>query len=534
MNSKGPCDCGSSDGRVTYDDGHSYCFVCRTRGNGVEGAPIGAFEYKTVRSDKVPEGTIEAIKDRGIERRTCSKYGVRVSYDPEGNIEKHQYPWYNSNNDLIGYKTRICKTKEFYCPSGGQGAMLFGQDQCRGRGKYITITEGELDCLSVAQAFETKYDVVSLRNGASSAAKELKAQLEFLESYDNIVLCFDSDKAGKEATATCQDIFSPGKLRIVKLSKKDPNEYIVAGELKNLVSEWWDAKPYSPDGIIRGSDTWALLGEFRNVQSIPYPWTGLNDLTRGIREELVTITSGSGMGKSQFIRELEYYLLGATKHNIGVIALEETAARSVLGIMSIAANRPLHLEEGTPDDELRPFWDQTLGTDRYFLFSDWEDPTVDALLGKIRFMAKANDCKYIVLDHLSIVVSAQENGDERKAIDEVMTRLRRLVAELKIGLFLVSHLKRASGTTHEEGGRISLGELRGSQSIAQLSDIVIGLERDQQHEDPEIRNTTLVRVLKNRYTGETGPACYLKYSRETGRMLEVPKPIELDAANSEF
>jgi len=386
----------------------------------------------------------------------------------------------------------------------------------------------------VSQAFENKYDVVSLRNGASSASKELKEQLEFLEGYDNIVLCFDNDKAGKEAVEACQDLFSPGKLKIVKLSKKDPNEYLTSGASRELVSLWWDAKPYAPDGIIRGSDTWELLGEFRNVKSIPYPWTGLNELTRGIREELVTVTSGSGMGKSQFIRELEYYLLGATEHNIGVIALEETAARSALGIMSIAANRPLHLEENTPMDDLKPFWDQTLGTDRYFLFSDWENPTVDALLGKIRFMAKANDCKYVVLDHLSIIVSAQENGDERKAIDEVMTRLRRLVAELKIGLFLVSHLKRSNGTTHEEGGRISLGELRGSQSIAQLSDIVIGMERDQQHEDAEVRNTTLVRVLKNRYTGETGPACYLKYSRDTGRMLEVAKPLEASGDHGEF
>lgn len=140
-------------------------------------------------------------------------------------------------------------------------------------------------------------------------------------------------------------------------------------------------------------------------------------------------------------------------------------------------------------------------------------------------MAKALDCRYVVLDHLSIVVSSQDSGDERKAIDEIMTKLRTLVAETGIALFLVSHLKRTSGTAHEDGGRISLSELRGSQSIAQLSDMVIGMERDQQHEDESVRNTTVVRVLKNRYTGETGPACYLYYDRDTGRMTETSKPI---------
>jgi twinkle protein len=139
-------------------------------------------------------------------------------------------------------------------------------------------------------------------------------------------------------------------------------------------------------------------------------------------------------------------------------------------------------------------------------------------------MAKALDCKYVILDHLSIVVSGQDNSDERKAIDEIMTKLRTLVAETGIGLFLVSHLKRVTGKAHEDGGSISLQDLRGSQTIAQLSDIVIGMERNQQHEDPLVRNTTCHRILKNRYTGQTAPACWLRYDVDTGRMTEVPAP----------
>lgn len=146
-------------------------------------------------------------------------------------------------------------------------------------------------------------------------------------------------------------------------------------------------------------------------------------------------------------------------------------------------------------------------------------------MSHVRYMAKALECKWIVLDHLSIVVSSQEGGDERKNIDAIMTKLRSLVQELGIGLFLVSHLRRSNGTAHEDGGRISLSELRGSQAIAQLSDIVIGLERDQQHESEHIRNVTTLRVLKNRYTGLTGPATYLKYQSDIGRMQETGKPL---------
>jgi twinkle protein len=131
------------------------------------------------------------------------------------------------------------------------------------------------------------------------------------------------------------------------------------------------------------------------------------------------------------------------------------------------------------------------------------------------------DCHYIFLDHISIVVSAQSNGDERKAIDEIMTKLRTLVAETGISLICVSHLKRPENKGHEEGAATSLAQLRGSGSIAQLSDMVIGLERNGQADDEQTRNTTKVRVLKNRFSGTTGPACNLLYSKVTGRMTEL-------------
>jgi twinkle protein len=139
-------------------------------------------------------------------------------------------------------------------------------------------------------------------------------------------------------------------------------------------------------------------------------------------------------------------------------------------------------------------------------------------------MAKALDCKFIVLDHISMIVSSQEFGDERKALDEVMTKLRTLVQETDIALIVVSHLRRPDGKGHEEGAVTSLAQLRGSGSIAQLSDMVLGLERDSQNEDVATRNTTTLRVLKNRFVGMTGPACYLYWDKDTGRLNEVDKP----------
>ena len=524
-----PCNsCGSSDAKAMYEDGSSYCFSCREFSKG--GSSVTSTKPTELRRKLDLTGVVADIPDRSISKATCAKYGVTVEYDSTGKIAKHIYPYYACDTDEVkGTKVRLVQNKDFFATGSTEGVGLFGQQTCRGNGKFLTITEGEVDCLSVAEMFDRRYDVVSLRSGASSAAKEIKEQLEWIEGYDNVVLCFDNDKAGKQAVADVKDLFSPNKLKIVRLPLKDANEMLQARRVKDFVSAWWDAKAYQPDGIVSGNETWEAITGKMKVKSIPYPWQGLNDTTKGFRPyELVTITSGSGMGKSQIVRELEYYLLNATEDNIGILALEEDVARTALGIMSVAADCPLHLEEDLDEELAYPYWEQTLGTGRYYLFDHWGSTSEDNLLARVRYMAKALDCKWIVLDHLSIVVSAQDNNDERKAIDGIMTKLRALVQETGVGLFLVSHLRRTQGKPHEDGGKISLGELRGSQAIAQLSDMVIGLERNQQHEDPEIRNTTTVRVLKNRYAGITGASCWLKYDNFSGRMSETSKPKEHD------
>lgn len=521
------CDaCKSSDAKAVYSDGGSYCFSCRAVGKGEGSSAFSSTGPTKLKRKLELTGVVADIPDRRIPKDIAAKYGVTVEYDAQGKISKHIYPYYACDTDEVkGTKVRLCHSKDFFATGSTEGVGLFGQQVCKGRGKYLTITEGEIDCMSVSQMLGGKYDVVSLRSGASAAAKEVKEQLEWLEGYDNIIMCLDNDKAGKQAVEAVKDLFSPSKLKIVKLPVKDASDMLQANKIKEFTTAWWEAKVYRPDGIVSGKDTWDALTNKIKVKSVPYPWQGLNSHTKGFRPyELVTITSGSGMGKSQMVRELEYYLLNATEDNIGILALEEDVARSALGIMSIAANAPLHLEEDLDPELAFPYWEETMGSGRYYLFDHWGSTSEDNLLARIRYMAKALDCKWIILDHLSIVVSAQENGDERKAIDAIMTNIRTLVAELGVGLFLVSHLKRTQGRAHEDGGQISLSELRGSQSIAQLSDMVIGLERDQQADNEEQRNTTTVRVLKNRYAGLTGACCWLKYDHKTGRMLEVAKP----------
>lgn len=506
-----PCpDCGSSDALSIDDRGWSTCFSCSTRK-----APEG--NIVTLQQPSPDEGKYLPIQDRRISSATCRLY--KLSYKGTDLVASYT----NAAGHVIAQKIRTVDKK--YSTAGNWSeAVLYGQALFANSGKYVTIVEGELDALAAYQMMGSKWPVVSVKNGAGSALKDCKNAYEWLNGFDNIVICFDSDEPGMKAAAQVAELFG-GKSKIVRhrAGMKDACDYLRASNEKEFMDSWWGAEQYVPDGIIQGSSLFEEVMKDVAPADVMYPFDDLNKLTYGLRKgEMVTITAGSGLGKSQFVREIVWHVLNKVPENVGLLFLEESARKTGLSIMSLAANKPLHLPdcEATMEDKQAAF-DATLGTDRLYLLNHFGSTSVDNIVSRVRYMAKALDCSYIFLDHISIVVSAQSNGDERRAIDEIMTKLRMLVQETGIALICVSHLKRPDGKGHEEGTATSLSQLRGSGSIAQLSDMVIGLERNGQAEDLEERHTTKVRVLKNRHSGLTGPAGRLLYSQQTGRMLEV-------------
>ena len=532
-----PCNsCGSSDARSINDDGSSYCFSCQSYFPSTN----EDVQFIKERGDNMQEaiklnvtdlgyhaGVSSAIKDRGINEDTCKKYGVKVTYNGDGLIQKHLYPYYDEKGTMIGTKTRFVKDKQFSIVGSTTNAGLFGQQLFNG-GKYVTITEGEVDAMSVYQMLGSKYPVVSIKNGVASALKDIKKSYTWLDKFDNIVINFDNDNVGRDASKKVAELFSPSKVKILKLAEefKDANDMCRARKYEEYVKSWWNAPVHAPDGIIKGTSLLNDVLEPVVKSTTSYGWKGLDELTYGIRSgELVCITAGTGLGKTSVIKELVYHIFKSTEQNIGMIMLEESPKISALDIMGIEANLPLRRPDITLSKEDKiEYFNKTLGTDRFYLYNHFGSNSVDNIISRVRYMAKALECKFIVLDHISMVVSSQEFGDERKSIDEIMTKLRVLVQETDCALIIVSHLKRPDGKGHEEGAVTSLSQLRGSGSIAQLSDMVLGLERDAQHENETIRNTTSLRVLKNRFVGMTGPATYLFYDKDTGRLHETDKP----------
>lgn len=507
----GPCDrCGSRNNRAYYDDGHSYCFTpgCGYRSEEVE-KPMNMIQ-----------GEAKALPSRGLTKDTCRrwKYEVATFHDTKGVRHTVQVANYLDNEgDLVAQKLRY-PNKSFTILGDAKQMSLYGKWRCQGSGRRLIITEGELDALSVSQVLLHKWPVVSLPNGASSAKKAILKELTWLSQFEEIVLCFDQDEAGRDAIKEVVGLFPPGKVSIVTLPLKDPNEMIQADRKEELIQALWGAKPYRPDGIVTVADVMdAALKE--PEWGLPWFIEELNFTTYGRRYgECVALGAGTGVGKTTFIMQQISADLEAG-HQVAIFAFEQIPAETVKRVAGIMDGKAYHIpSEENNHDQLQKTLKKiqegpTLHLYDHFGACDWE-----VVKERIRYLAHAEGVKLFYIDHITAL--AAEEDDERKAIERMMAELGRLVKELDIWILAVSHLSTPEGKPHEEGGRVMIRHFKGSRAIGYWMHFIFGIERAQQADDEEEREASTFRVLKDRYTGRaTGQTIDLGYSHETGRFV---------------
>lgn len=522
-----PCPkCDSSDAfKIKEDTGWGKCFSC-----GINYPPEATEKYlseimnstitkpkgETVAKERPPvtpcTTVFRELPSRGFTEDTIRRYRVDVGSDNADYVAK--YPLFDLEGNHVANKVRL-EDKNFYQEGDPNASGLFGRHAFPpGSAKTITVVEGQDDALAAYQLMGSKYPVVSVHS-ASSAERDVRKDFEYLNSFESIVFAFDADEPGRKAAKACAAAGFPlGKIKTLHLRRhKDANDYLLAGEAEAFTKEWWQAPFFRPDGLKLGTDIWKEIIERKESFTVQYPFEGLNRLTYGFRlSELVVITADTGVGKTSILKHIEHKLLTdplvvEKNYGVGFLHLEEPNGDTALGLLSIHNRTPYHLPDvDRPEGDLRKAYDEVLNNDRVVIWDHFGSNSVDAVLDKVRHMA-ALGCKYIVLDHLSIIVSDQA-GDERKQLDEITTKLKTLTMELDLAVIAVIHTNRQ-------------GQIRGTAGVEQLANIVLRLERDKTDPNEWRRNVTKVTVEKNRFCGYTGPASYLWYNKDTARLVEL-------------
>lgn len=507
-------DCGSSDAREVYDD-HSFCFSCQTYFPG-EGEVSHSERPADPFVDFVQQDYID-LPDRRLFEKSLRKYRYGVS--AVGGQPVHVANYYSDTGQLIAQKYRT-GDKKFWVEGDINSAGLYGEQLWEAGGKRLVITEGELDAVSYAQATGLNWPAVSVPQGAQSASTAIKRRLEFVDSFDEVFFMFDDDEPGRAAAVECASLLTPGKARIITLPLKDASDMLKAGRQDELRNSIFQAKTFRPDGIVEGKEI--TLEEIRRKHSPGYltPYSALNSYLRGLHPgRLLMLTAGSGIGKSTLARELMAHLTVEHDVKCGGIFLEESNQSTCQSLIAIDNDVPAGDLMLDPDLLTDAQWEQSKVKliDPNAFYDAWGSSDIDNIINKVRYFAVGCGCRFVILDHISMVVSGLQTNDERKTLDMLMTRLRQVIEQTGVGVIAIVHLSRNKGKdSFNEGGQISLTDLRGSASIEQLSDFVVALERDQQSEDSA--NVATVRVLKNRVFSSVGKAGYVKYNLETGRL----------------
>lgn len=537
--------CGSSDANAVYQNTKggkefksTYCFSCCTSAK-----PDGEPEVKTGGYDLSKFIWGDYTERRGIKVATMRKYGYQISKTYRADCDTHIAPYYDENGSLCAQHIRYEGDKS-NMPFKGQNPkrlQMFGQQLFSAGQKRLVICEGEIDAMSTYQALGSSWPVIGIP-GADRTEKCLAANLEYVESFDEVVLFFDNDEAGRKATETALKLLSYGKAKFIKefpLDCKDANDILTKhgpDELRRTV--FFKAEEYIPDGVTDIKDI-----EFNpEVFSVSlYPWDCFNKKLFARRGgELTVYTAGSGIGKSTILRAIYAGLLSQGESCAGIF-LEETIAETKADIMSNILGKPIRkilaqhavnkalVSKGKEplfpdveelDSKMLQDAEAEVNNSGMLLIDHSKGYDLESVLSQIRFLAVSKGVKHILLDHISLLISSDKTIDnEVKATDVVMKEFRILAEDLGINIDIISHVrKRTNGQKSiNSGAQIHAEELRGSGSLFQIANNVISFERHQQDDNP---NLTVCRSLKNRLAGFTGIIGQLRFDPETGRLAE--------------
>lgn len=499
--------CGSSDAMVINADGSHHCFSCgKTSSEKLSSSTETPIQVNQRQPFKQSFRTITAD--------ILNKYGC---VEDETSV---YYPFYSEDN-LVGYKVRNKLAKAFRV-EGNINQELFGQRLFNG-GKYITICEGQDDAMAIHQMFGAKYASVSI-NSASTGLSDIKRNIEYIQTFDNIVLCMDNDEAGTKASNDIAEFIGGSNVKIMTLNKhKDANDYLKAGDTQAFIDSFWNAKQYSPAGVVMFADAWEFFEGRNSARRYPLPdcFNGVNEMLNGGigQGEITTIGALTSIGKTTVVNNIVYGLLNNTEDlRLGYFGAETDVGELVEGLMSIHTETNLANKDiSVSSESLKQVHESLEWKNRLAVLNHDGSMSTEQLMNKIKAMVKMLDLDVFILDPLQATLQNLDNA----TVEDFMDRCLKLVKSTNTSLVLVSHMKKPDT---RDAHSVSEYDLKGSSAINQVSFNTILLSRDKSAEDTACRHSTRIQVVKARKGKDTGEAGWFTYDPMTTKIKVTNNP----------
>lgn len=534
---------------MMFEDGGAYCNRCGYATNWKE-KDIPLKERKEITDDELREllqefggCPIRAYKDRGISKETVERFGCRVGVHPSNKdrIGNYLLPFHSKDDSgkyaVTGYKVGIPESDrkpdlpKYFNRGKVKGAALFGEELLPFQPfKKLFITESPMDALALYEAIkqsnkggkwaDLEPNVVALPHGTGSAVASIDRAKDKLKLAEEIILVFDSDKAGQEAVEKVKSLLP--HVKAVKLDLKDCNDMLLAGrgtEMAKLCM--WGSEVVRLDSVVDISEIEDEVVK-KPKWGKPWPWPTLTNLTYGKRtKEIVGVAAGVGIGKSDFKYQMIVKDVEDPELRVGVYDLEATEGKTGKAIVGKIKHMLLHKPDVEYDEEeVRQEVRKLKGRIKLYKHKGsrhWEDIKL-----AIRHMVVVDGCNQIYLDNMTSLVSHLSSAEANDVLNNIMGEIASMVEELDFNFTYFAHLNPPkTGPSHERGGKVHENQLTGSRAMIKWSHYIIGLERNKDPDLPDYeRNTTTVVLLKDREFGNVGKYRVF-YNTETGDLLEM-------------
>jgi twinkle protein len=507
-----PCPkCGSRDNLARYEDGSAHCFSqdCTyfEKANNDGGNHFVSNTRKEITKIQY-DGEYLQLGSRGINLDQVKKYGVRTRAG--GTV---LFPYRDSSGDIVATKLRSPK-KQFMYTGDKHKLELFGQSAFGTGGKYLTITEGEFDAMAARQMLGD-YPVVSIHS-STSAKRDIKNNIDWIESYEKIVLCLDNDEAGRKATQEIAELLTPNKVLVASMTDfKDANEYLQAGASKKFNTSWWEAKKYSPVDVVSFDDAWSQYIESTHAKILPLPKScgTLNELLGGgiASGEITVVGANTSIGKTSFINDTIFSMLNESSVSVGYLGFETTVAEVVKSMIRLQESDALFSEE-----QGKKAFDNISWKERLHILNHLGSLELSEMIQKVRNMIAAFDLDVYLIDPIQLGLQDLSNDSVKEFMDSIL----KVAKQTDCSFILVSHTRKPGD---DKPHSVTEYDLLGSSAINQVAFNTILLSRDKMSEDEDERNTTHLKLVKCRRTGNTGQAGYLRFDKDTFHFKEVFK-----------
>ncbi len=499
---------------IHEDTGVWKCWVCDESGpfsklakklgfsSAIEKDDVDSIDYITLPPNS---RLLEYTMKRGI-GQALTELALRYDQDLRACVFLYPHP---ITGDNCGYKIKYLKGKGFrWISVKGEehpGIYIPDHDMFIDEEKYVVVTEGEFDALSLVEL-----GINAIATGGATNAKSFP----YLDRYETVYLCYDNDEAGRRGAVKAGEYFGDKAKTVLLPEAKDPNDWHV--KHGGTTERFWEVVHSNPLVISAKalvSDTFSYLYNPDLVKGEPTGLVGLDKMLGGGKRlgELTITHAEAKTGKNSLWHQLMYYWL-QRGIPLGYASRELSPTTEVMpNLFSIHLEK--NLLDGVPSDEDEGKCKDKVKDWPLFFATGYGYMSLSKVKEWVIWLKEEHGVQYFFFDHLHYML---EEPEDHKSAGKLIMLLKTLAKDYNIHMDVIIQPNKVY-----EGMKLNKNTIKGTSALGQTLDNLLVFERVIDEKTGKRSNISRLSLEEGRSKLAKHGTVLLEYEPHTMRFYEV-------------